>query len=43
VSGGTFDLGAGSDDSLRRYGQAGLFNNVTVKNVETVTGSSFAD
>ena len=39
----TFDLGAGSDDSLTLFGQSGLFNNVIVKNVETVTGSSFAD
>jgi hypothetical protein len=43
VSPSTFDLGAGTDDSLTLSGQSGFFNNVTVRNVETVTGSSFAD
>jgi hypothetical protein len=42
-AGTTFDLGAGSDDSLSLSGQTGFFNAVTVKDVETVTGSSFSD
>ena len=43
VNPSTFDLGAGTDDSLTLFGQAGFSNNVTVKNVETVTGTSFSD
>jgi hypothetical protein len=42
-NGTTFDFGAGSDDSLSLFGASGFFNNLTVKNIETVTGSSFGD
>jgi Ca2+-binding RTX toxin-like protein len=39
VFGTTFDLGAG-EDSLTLFGSPGFFNTITVKNVETVTGTA---
>lgn len=40
--GTTYDLGGGSDDSLQ-LASAGPTNSITVKNIETVIGSSYND